>query len=481
MTETGSTTTPWATRRLGGPTGRHALRSGRWYDPLPWAIGVAALVWLLTTARQGLCQQTVAGEPVDAFLRLCYSDVPLLYQSSALGTGGLPYGDVVFAQPPLTGAFVLLATTISRLFGAHPVPHASDQQVLDGGNLFFAVNAVLLGVCFLALVACHLLLGRGSARRLAAAPQGRVRSWDALLLAASPAVFTAGLVSWDLFTAALVSAGLLAWSLRRTRTAGLLLGLAVAAGFWPVLVLLALGLLCARAGRGRAWATTAGFATLVWLLLNLPVMAWNLHGWSAFHQAWLDRGPDLGSLWFVLDELGVRIPAIGLQVLLLFASWLAWVANLVRRAPRRPRVGQVAFLLVAGWLLVNKGYAPQQVLWLAPLVVLARPVVRDWAVWSFAESLYWWAVWGHLGGELQPGDGGKDVVYWGAIILRVAVLLWLVGRVATDVRRPWLDPVRGPSVDDPVGGVLDHAPDRERRAPRAVDEVGLDVVGSDEL
>lgn len=460
MSDTRATAPPVdLTRRLGGPTGRHARRAGRWFDPLPWAMSVAGVLWLLTTMRHQMCAQTVAGEPVDGFLRLCYSDIPLLYQSSMLGTGGMPYSEVVFPQPPLTGGFVVLSLWVSRLLGAEPGIDASPQQVIDGGNIFFAVSAALLGACFLAMVACHLLLGRDSARHLATTARGRLRSWDALLVAASPVVLTAGLVSWELFTAALVSAALLAWALRRTLLAGVLLGLAVATGFWPVLVLAAMGLLCLRAGKLRPWGTTAGVAVLVWLATNLPVLLHNRTGWAAFFTDWLHRGPDLGSVWFVLDTVGVTLPGLGVMVALLYACWAAWVADLVRRAPRRPRLGQVALLLVAGWLLVNKGYSPQQVVWLVPLVVLARPRVADLAVWWLAEVLYWWAVWGHLGGELQPGDGGTDVVYLAAIVLRVAVLLWFCARVAGDVRHPWRDPVRGPSVDDPVGGVLDHAAD----------------------
>lgn len=462
------------TRRIGGPLGSHARRGGIWFDPAPWTFAVATLVWLLTLLRHQPCQQHAAGQPVNAFMRLCYSDIPILYQSSPLGSGGLPYGSVSFAEPPLAAGLVLLARTVARIFGARPVAGAGSQELVDGAGLFLTASALLLFCCLMVMVACHLLMGRNSAQNLATSTRGRLRSWDALLVAASPAVFTAGLVSWDLLGACLVSAALLAWALRRPRTSGVLFGLAISAGFWPALVLLAIGLLCARAGRMAAWGQAVLAAALVWLAVNLPVMLWSLTGWSTPITSWTDGGPDLGSVWFLLQELGVRIPALSVLVVSLFGCWFAWLLNLVRRAPRRPRLGQVAFLLVAGWLLVDKGYTPQQVLWLVPLVALARPRLGDWALWSLAEALYWWAVWGHLGGQLAPGDGGTDFVYLAAIAFRWLVLFWLVSQVAGDVRRPWEDPVRGPSVDDPIGGVLDHAPDavpavaNPREAHRAV-------------
>ncbi|WP_420176455.1 hypothetical protein [Luteococcus sp. OSA5] len=446
-------------RRLGGPMGRHAAAGGPWRNPAPWAFAVATLLWLLTLQRHSLCRQPSPQESVDAFLRLCYSDVPILFQTSALATGGWPYADVAMEQPPLAAALVALARWVTGLLGPGLAPGIAAADLLRSSEIFFLTTAVLLFICFQVMVACHLLLGRESASSLAETTRGRRRSWDAMLVAASPAVFTAGLVSWDLLAASLTSAALLAWALRRPGLSGVLLGLAIAAGLWPVLVLLALRLLSARAGQLRAWRRAAGRAALVWAVCNVPLALAFPDAWATFYTAWATSGADLGSSWFVLQELGVRIPAVSLLVAALMLSWVAWVTNLVRRAPRRPRVGQVAFLLVAGWLLVGKGYTPQHVVWLVPLVALARPRLGDWAVWSVAEVLYWWAVWAHLGGDSAPGDGGKDVVYLAAIVLRLLVLLWLVQQVARGVREPWLDPVRGPSVDDPAGGVLDHSPD----------------------
>ncbi|MEL4506331.1 hypothetical protein AAEX63_15720 [Luteococcus sp. H138] len=462
--------------RLGGPVGRHAARTGVWFNPVPWTILMATLTWLVTLLRHRPCQQHVDGQPVDAFMRLCYSDIPLLYQNTLLGRGGVPFRDVALDRPPLVGALVLFNRGLARLAGARPVDEATGQMMVDGAHRFFLASAVTLFCCFLLLVGCMLLLGRGSATGMTRQLSGRVRSWDALLVAGAPGIITGALVSWDLLAVSLSAAALLAWALRRQRTSGILFGLAVAAGFWPLLVLFGLLLLCLRANRADAWLSTSSWAALVWAAINLPVMIAHPSGWTAFFASWQRRGPDLGSVWFVLHDAGVKIPMLSVLVAGLMIAWLAWVSSLVLRAPRRPRVGQIAFLLVAGWLLVNKVYAPQQVLWLVLLVPLARPKLADWAVWSVAEVFYCWAVWGHLGGQLSPGDGGSDVAYWAAIVFRVMVLVWLVAQVRHDLLHPWQDPVRTPLVDDPIGGVLDHAPDQ----PLGAREGELSFFGPDD-
>ena len=103
----------------------------------------------------------------------------------------------------------------------------------------------------------------------------------------------------------------------------------------------------------------------------------------------LDRGADLGSVWLVIQQasnhdLGAH--TINAWSWLLFGAWCLGVLVLGLRAPETPRLAQLGFLVVAGFLLVNKVYSPQYVLWLLPLAVLACPRWRDQIVWQAERS-----------------------------------------------------------------------------------------------
>ena len=65
-------------------------------------------------------------------------------------------------------------------------------------------------------------------------------------------------------------------------------------------------------------------------------------------------------------------------------------------APRRPRLAQVLFLIVAAFVLTNKVYSPQYSLWLVPLAAMARPRWRDFLIWQVGEVVYFAAIWWFL-------------------------------------------------------------------------------------
>ena len=142
------------------------------------------------------------------------------------------------------------------------------------------------------------------------------------------------------------------------------------------------------------------------------------------------------------------------------------VAWLALRAQHRPRVAQLLFLVVAAFVLTNKVYSPQYVLWLVFLFPLARPRWRDYLAWLLFEAIYFVAVWWHLQGLTNPDLELPNWPHSLATALHVVATLVICGLIVRDALHPENDPVREVDphtgallVDDPGGGVLDGAPD----------------------
>jgi len=381
----------------------------------------------------------------------CYTDIYPLYFQEQLSTGKVPYTGHPVEYPVLIGAAMQAVAWVVK-----PI---SDPSIR--GREFFDVTVLLL--------AAFSLAGTLATAYLA----GRSRRWTALGVALAPGLILAAFINWDLIVMGLVALGMAAWAARRTVLAGVLLGLAVATKFYPLLFFGPLLLLCLRAGRMRAFRTTMVAATVAWLVVNLPVAIAAPAGWGTFYGLSATRPADWGSIWYYFETerwpfLGsLNLTTLNLLSATVFAAGCVLIGLLILAAPRRPRVPQVFFLVLAVFLLSNKVWSPQYVVWLVPLVVLCRPRFWAYAAWQLAEVSYFFAIWAYLitistvNGPVSPESVGGITpgVYFAALLARFAAVVLLAALVVRDILRPEADLVRAAGDDDPAGGVLDGAPD----------------------
>ena len=427
---------------LGGAVGRYAAVGRSWWTPLRVSVIAGLLVYAVGWLSKGYCLANGFGAP-QRYMYLCYSDIPILYSARGLADGAFPYlldpgvGQQVLEYPVLTGVFMYGAAWVTRLING-------DSQV------FFAVNVVGLS----ALLAWTIASTSRTVRR---------RPWDGLMVALAPVVALAGFVNWDLLAIALTAACLAAWSRRHPAVAGMWLGLAVAAKFYPLVLVGPIALLCIRRSQWRALGGFLAAGLGSWLVVNVPVMIANFEGWSRFYTFSRERGIDFGSPWYALTILGMDLPAQALNTLAsgAFLVACAGIALLVLKAEQPPRLAALAFLTVGAFVLTNKVYSPQYVLWVLPLAVLARPRWRDLLVWQAAEAAYFVAIWWYLVGYGTDDKGLHEGWYVAATAAHWLATAWLMALVVRDALSPAHDPVRTDGfvedLDDPGGGVLDAA------------------------
>jgi uncharacterized membrane protein len=403
---------------------------------------------VLALANKWACRAGAWNGYLTQFQAHCYTDIYPLYFNEGLSAGKVPYADHPVEYPVLIGGAMQLVAWLVR-----PITNPFVR-----GREFFDVTIVLLSIFF--------VLGVLATGYLA----GRSRRWTALGVALAPAVILGAFINWDLIAMGLAMLGLAAWAARRNVLAGVLIGLAVATKFYPLLFLGPLLLLCWRAGRLREFWVTAGSAAAAWLVVNVPVMIVNLSGWARFYQLSETRSADWGSIWYFFQtERWPLVDTTSVHLLnaissLVFLAACVGIALLIMAAPRRPRLAQVFFLVLAVFLLSNKVWSPQYVVWLAPLVVLARPRWGAYALWQLAEVGYFFAIWAYLITVSVNGaaavDGISTGLYFAALLARFLTVLLLCALVVRDILHPAGDVVRAGGVDDPAGGVLAGAADR---------------------
>lgn len=388
------------------------------------------------------------------FRDACYTDVYPLYYAEGLSSGKVPYSGHPVEYPVLTGGMMQLASWLVR----------SVTDPFARGKDFYEVTVVLLSICLVAgVVATAYTAGRGSAGF-----DPGLRS--ALMVALSPGLILAAFVNWDLLAMALTAGGIAFWAARHQVAAGVLLGLGVAAKFYPLLIFGALFLLSLRAGKMRAFFVTFGSGLVAWLAVNLPVALTATAGWGRFYAFSRSRTADWGSIWYMLENY--KVPVLGnsslgqlnLMSSGLFALACVAIALLVLMAPRRPRLPQVCFLLLAAFLTLNKVWSPQYVVWLVPLAVLARPRLWPYLLWQLTEVAYFFGIWAYFTHLYQsPGSTGYTGIspgwYFATLVARLIAVGLLASFVVRDILYPERDVARRAGSDDPAGGVLDGAGD----------------------
>jgi uncharacterized membrane protein len=354
-----------------------------------------------------------------------------------------------------------------------------NVSVAIRGREFFDVTVVLLAVCaVVAVLATARAAGAG-------------RRAQALMVALSPALILTAFINWDMLAVALTAVGIAAWAGRRLVWAGVFLGLGVATKFYPLVVFGPLLLLCLRTGQLRAFGKTLAAAAVAWLAVDLPVMIVAPSGWAYFYEFSKDRGADWGSIWYMFEHFNLpifgdaQVSAVNEMSAALFVLACVLIVLLALAAPRRPRLPQLCFLVAAAFLMTNKVWSPQYVVWLVPLAVLARPRLWPYLLWQLAEIAYFFGIWGYLifiyASEGYPVTGYHGIStgwYFAALAGRFLTVALLGGYVVRDILSPERDVVRAAGNDDPAGGILDQAEDRFRlRLRPAYLTAGSDISG----
>ncbi len=449
-----------ASEAFGGPWGRHAV-TGRalFWTPLRVSLLLTVLGLALAWAKQSPCSDgNWTGS--KQYTHFCYSDTVPLFTLHGLDRAQVPYLDSAVEYPVLTGGFEWVASVLARGYDSLARTIGLVPAVVPVQS-YYVATCLMLSVCALLVT------------RSVAGLSGR-RPWDAAMVGLSPLLAVHAFTNWDLVAVALAGLAMWAWAARHPVLAGVLIGLGTAAKLYPVLLLGVLVVLCLRTGQLRTWSRTALAAVGAWVAMNLPVAVLAPENWQRFFALNDSRPADPDTLWNIaISASGGRLldgplapgqsPAVlNAAVAVALVGLVAAVGWLALAAPTRPRVAQLAFLLVAGFLLVNKVWSPQYSLWLLPLAVLARPSWRSLLLWQATEALLWVPrmLW-YLGTD----NRGIDVQWFFlAVGLRDVAVLALVVLVVRDVWDPARDRVRGswPGTDDPAGGVLDGAPDRLR-------------------
>ncbi len=431
---------------IGGRLGRFSqVGTQRFWTPLRVLITTSLVFLAVGFLTKANCIQGVRGDDGTISLNwsgnrqytsACYNDIVPLYGGRGLDSPGFPYsyfwteGDLTryMEYPVLGGIFQWIAGIITRFL--YPVLEVIPVHTIPESGLYFIITA--LGLAFFWVLVIRMMVELTGNR-----------VWDTVLVATSPLVAVHAFTNWDTPSIAAVVGALLAVKRGNPLWAGVLIGLGTAFKLWPLYLLGAYLVLGVRSGKLKEFATMLGAAVGTWLLVNMPVMMAYPDAWYEFIRLNQTRGAEWTTIYQIINRnlpLSLDNPAaLNTASFVLFAGSCLAIAVFGLKVERRPRVAELAFLIVAAFLLFNKVWSPQYSLWLVPLAVLALPRWRLLFPWMLVDAMVWpILMWHMLGAENMGIPGGLlDIVLimrdGFIVVMIIMVIRQMMGRIPDPV------------------------------------------------
>jgi hypothetical protein len=362
---------------------------------------LAILAALLSVAKFSHCANTGWATP-DQYVHACYSDLPALFEARGLSTNEWPFAsDDNSVEYPVVTAMVMYATSF-----------AANSPVS-----YFNINIFFLILLFIATV----LVVR------------KIRPEFAYLVPVAPAMIASLFINWDLWAIASMMIAIYWFDRKQYLASSVLLGISISTKFLPIFLLIPIVFIFWRDAKMKEAIKYLAITFGIWLAINLPFALTTPTGWWRFYKLNLDRGPDWGSFWLALQQLGINLTNLNYLSVLLLLIALTAIAILLFELKYTPSLASVAFFVIASVMLASKVYSPQYVLWLTPLAVIALTNSKDlhafW-LWQTTEIIYHIAIWQHLAQVTDAKFGLGPTPFAILTLLRIAGTIYLMAVLA---------------------------------------------------
>jgi len=364
-------------------------------------VALAILASLLSVAKFSHCANTGWATP-DQYVHACYSDLPALFEARGLSTNQWPFAsDDNSVEYPVITAMVMYVTSF-----------AANSPVS-----YFNISIFFLILLFIATV----LIVR------------KIRPEFAYLVPVAPAMIASLFINWDLWAIATMMLAIYWFDRKQFTYSALLMGLSISTKFLPIFLLIPIVFIFWRENKIKEAIKYIAITFGTWLAINLPFAVTTPTGWWRFYKLNLERGPDWGSFWLALQQLGINLTNLNYLSILLLLIALTTIAILLFEIKYTPTLASVSFFVLASVMLASKVYSPQYVLWLTPLAVIALTNKKDlhafW-VWQATELIYHIAIWQHLAQVTDAKFGLGPTPFAILTLVRIGGTIYLMAVLA---------------------------------------------------
>ena len=219
----------------------------------------------------------------------------------------------------------------------------------------------------------------------------------AIIFAISPAVLYSLNRNWDIWAIATMIIALYLFQKGKETQSAIWLAISIAVKFFPLVALLPIGIFYLRNKRVKDGLHYLLVTGLAWIVINLPFILINFKGWLYFYEFSYKREIGSASFFEVTNMAGIGVPSTKAVFYALNLLALGLVALYLLRSKNVVGAAEGTFFTMFAFILFNKQYSMQYVIWLASLAVLAifllekkaqLKILVFYGIWQASELLF---------------------------------------------------------------------------------------------
>jgi uncharacterized membrane protein len=222
------------------------------------------------------------------------------------------------------------------------------------------------------------------------------RKW-ALAFVVSPAVLYSLNRNWDIWAIVAMIWAIYLFEKGKLRQSAIVLAVSVATKLFPIVLLFPIFFYFLRQKKIRSFIEYSAITVGVWVLINIPFALINFRGWSYFYEFSYKRGLGSASIFDVTSQVGFGIPTWSFLFYVLNIILFAGLGVYFWKSEKIVPISEGAYLTMFAFILFNKQYSMQYVIWLAALAVLAvarlnqrhqLKMIYFYVIWQASELVF---------------------------------------------------------------------------------------------
>ena len=192
----------------------------------------------------------------------------------------------------------------------------------------------------------------------------------------APAVLYSLNRNWDIWAIAAMLLSIHLFEKKRFQLSAILLAVSIATKFFPIVLMLPIMVILLRNRQISIFIKYSLTTLSTWLIINLPFALINFDGWAYFYKFSAERGLGSASFYEITSILMPMAKFNSAHFYVLNLITLILVTYFLLKLKSIPNLSATSFFVMFGFILFNKQYSMQYVIWLSALAVISMPYIK---------------------------------------------------------------------------------------------------------